>query len=76
MSEEMEKTPVVRQENAPVVKESQLPTEKKAAEVPAIARAKEEAHVDSPEADVEIRIMITGMKKPRASSAGRQDALA
>lgn len=29
MSEEMEKTPVVRQENAPVVKESQLPAEKK-----------------------------------------------
>lgn len=57
MSEEMEKTPVVRQENAPVVKESQLPAEKKAAEVPAIARAKEEAHVDSPEADVEIRII-------------------
>ena len=57
MSEEMEKTPVVRQENAPVVKESQLPAEKKAAEVPAVARAKEEAHVDSPEADVEIRII-------------------
>lgn len=57
MSEEMEKTPVVRAENAPVVKESQLPAEKKAAEVPAIARAKEEAHVDSPEADVEIRII-------------------
>ena len=48
MSEEMEKTPVVRAENAPVVKESQLPAEKKAAEVPAVARAKEEAHVDSP----------------------------
>ena len=57
MSEEMEKTPVVRQENAPVVKESQLPAEKKAAEVPAVARAKEEAPVDSPEADVEIRII-------------------
>lgn len=57
MSEEMEKTPVVRAENAPVVKESQLPAEKKAAEVPAVARAKEEAHVDSPEADVEIRII-------------------
>ena len=57
MSEEMEKTPVVRAENAPVVKESQLPAEKKAAKVPAVARAKEEAHVDSPEADVEIRII-------------------
>lgn len=57
MSEEMEKTPVVRAENAPVVKESQLPAEKAAAEVPAVARAKEEAHVDSPEADVEIRII-------------------
>lgn len=57
MSEEMEKTPVVRAENAPVVKESQLPAEKKAAEVPAVARAKEEAHVDSPEADVEINII-------------------
>ena len=57
MSEEMEKTPVVRAENTPVVKESQLPAEKKAAEVPAVARAKEEAHVDSPEADVEIRII-------------------
>ena len=57
MSEEMEKTPVVRAENAPVVKESQLPAEKKAAEVPAVARAKEAAHVDSPEADVEIRII-------------------
>lgn len=57
MSEEMEKTPVVRAENAPVVKESQLPAEKKAAEVPAVVRAKEEAHVDSPEADVEIRII-------------------
>lgn len=57
MSEEMEKTPVVRAENAPVVKEAQLPAEKKAAEVPAVARAKEEAHVDSPEADVEIHII-------------------
>ena len=74
MSEEMEKTPVVRAENAPVVKESQLPAEKKAAEVPAVVRAKEEAPADSPEADVEIRIIDTGMKTPRASSAGRQDA--
>lgn len=57
MSEEMEKTPVVRAENTPVVKESQLPAEKKAAEVPAVVEAKEEAHVDSPEADVEIHII-------------------
>mgnify|MGYP002769832765 CR=1 FL=1 len=57
MSEEMEKTPVVRAESAPVVKEAQLPAEKKAAEVPAVVRAKEEAHVDSPEADVEIHII-------------------
>lgn len=57
MSEEMKKTPVVRAENAPVVKESQLPAEKKAAEVPVVVEAKEEAHVDSPEADVEIHII-------------------
>lgn len=57
MSEEMKKTPVVRAENAPVVKESQLPAEKKAAEVPAVVEAKEEAHVNSPEADVEIHII-------------------
>lgn len=71
MSEEkeMNTTPVVRAENAPVVKEAAgLPAEKKApglpvekveAQVPAVVEAEvtEDNHVDSPEADVEINII-------------------
>lgn len=76
MSEEMEKTPVVRQENAPVVKESQLPTEKKAAEVPAIAARRKKPMSTLRKLMWRSVSLITGMKKPRASSAGRQDALA
>ncbi len=64
---EMNTTPVVRGESAPVVKEAAglpvekaeagLPAEKVKAEVPAVVEAEEENHVDSPEADVEINII-------------------
>ena len=71
MSEEKEMTttPVVRGENAPVVKEAAglpvekvepgLPVEKAKADVPAVVEAEptEDNHVDSPEADVEINII-------------------
>ena len=63
MSEEKEmiKIPVVRSENAPVVKEKAgLPVEKEKPSVPAVVEGEtvtEDNHVDSPEADVEIHII-------------------
>ncbi len=55
--ETAEKAPVVRPESQPVVKEAaQLPVEKPEAQVPAVTET-EENHVDSPEADVEIKII-------------------
>ena len=62
MSEEkeMETTPVVRGETAPIVKEEpKLPAEKAEAGLPSVVEEApvEENHVDSPEADVEIHII-------------------
>ena len=72
MSEEKEmiKTPVVRSENAQVVKEKAglpaekkeagLPVEKEKPSVPTVVEGEtvtEDNHVDSPEADVEIHII-------------------
>ena len=62
MSEEkeMEKTPVVRPESAPEVKEAaRPPMEKEEAGLPVETgvNEKEEVHVDSPEADIEIHII-------------------
>ena len=62
MSEEKEmiKIPVVRSENAPVVKEKAgLPVEKEKPSVPTVVEeaTPQDNHVDSPEADVEIHII-------------------